>query len=83
MMTRDGVQIGDSATLVNRVVTVLHVDDTIKAGYQHHSARVFGVSWQLLFAAAGVTADDLWPRHLPDASRTIWNAGKPCSFQSM
>lgn len=60
-----------------RAITVLHVDDTIKTVASKADARVFGVSWDILATAAGVSnLADLWPAGTQPNNRTIWNAGK-------
>lgn len=57
-----------------RVISVLRVDDPIKAQWRTSGARVCGAGWDELLKAASVGAGDIWPAYVPEAARTLWTA---------
>jgi len=57
-----------------RVITVLAAEDPIKTQWRSDAARVCGATWEAFFRAAGVTDAEVWPDHVPEASRTLWTA---------
>jgi hypothetical protein len=54
-------------------VYIVQVNDPIKDHFTKPSARICGATWAALFAAANVTAEDIWPG-VPNPGRTIWTA---------
>lgn len=57
------------------VVTLLGVDDAVKELYDEQAsakATFCGVEWMSVFAATGLTADDVWSSDA--ARRDLWHA---------